>query len=181
MACFAPSILGWMLSWPGVAIKSATSPSSTRLTIRLPISTPERKRSWPTYASAGLVPVPFAVGVVSDHRDTIVQGLLDRLVEGYGIHDTDGYAVGVARDGSIHRVDHLRDDRFLRARPLRRSPKESLCVLDAVLRRHEERVRGDVVDEDEVPFWRVREVAARPASTALARLLRSLTPASCEQ
>jgi hypothetical protein len=28
------------LSWPGVAIKSATSPSSTRLTIRSPIATP---------------------------------------------------------------------------------------------------------------------------------------------
>src|SRR5215213_274588 len=63
-------------------------------------------------------PRSLAVGVVSDDRDAIIQGLLDRLVESHGINDTDGDAVGVARDGGVHRVDHLRDDRFLRARPL---------------------------------------------------------------
>src|SRR5918992_2974892 len=123
----------------------------------------------------------IAVGIVGDHRDTIVQGLLDRVVESHGIDDRDGYAVGIARDSSIHRVYHLRDDRFLRARPLVRSPEQSLRVLDTVQGRYEERVRGHVVDEDEVPFRRVRKIAARPASTALARLLRSLAPAPCEQ
>src|SRR5215216_6416501 len=52
---------------------------------------------------------------------------------------------------------------------------------DVVLSRYEERVRRHMVDEDEVPLRRLRKVAARPASSALARLLRSLTPASFEQ
>ncbi len=37
IAAIAPSIRGWMLSWPGVAMKSATSPLPTRSTIRWPI------------------------------------------------------------------------------------------------------------------------------------------------
>ena len=76
--------------------------------------------------------------------------------------------------------DHLPDDRFLRARPLRRRPQQRLRVLDAVLRRHEEGVRRHVVDEDEVVLRRVREVAARPA-TASTSLLRRLAPAPGEQ
>ena len=43
----APSIRGWMFSEPGVAMNSATLPESTSSTIRLPISWPETKRSWP--------------------------------------------------------------------------------------------------------------------------------------
>src|SRR5215210_974218 len=129
----------------------------------------------------GVRPWPLAVGVVGDNRDTVVQGLLDRLVESDRVYDRDGDAVGVAGDGGVHRVDHLRDNRLFRARPLRRRPKERLCILDTILGRYEERVCGHVVDEDEVPFRRVREVAARPASTTLARLLRSLAPAPCEQ
>src|SRR5215217_3696727 len=126
-------------------------------------------------------PWPLAVGIIGDDRNTVVQGFLDRLVESDRVYDRDGDAVGVARDGGVHRVDHLRDHRLLRARPLGRSPEQSLRVLDTVLGRHEERVRGHMVDEDEVPFRRVRKVAARPASTALARLLSRLAPAPCEQ
>ena len=47
IASIAPSIRGWMFSEPGVAMNSATSPSPTRSTIRLPISWPETNRSWP--------------------------------------------------------------------------------------------------------------------------------------
>ena len=43
----APSIRGWMLDCPGVAMNSATSPEGTRPWIRLPIATPEANRSWP--------------------------------------------------------------------------------------------------------------------------------------
>ena len=50
IALIAPSIRGWMLSEPGVAMNSATFPEGTSWTIRLPISTPDRKRSWPMYA-----------------------------------------------------------------------------------------------------------------------------------
>jgi hypothetical protein len=59
--------------------------------------------------------------------------------------------------------------------------EKGLRVLDAVLRRHEERVGGHVVDEDEVPLRRVREVAAGSTPTALARLLRCLAPAARQQ
>ena len=47
IALIAPSIRGWMFSEPGVAMNSATLPSGTSSTIRLPISTPDRNRSWP--------------------------------------------------------------------------------------------------------------------------------------
>src|SRR5215203_1449115 len=87
-------------------------------------------------------PWSFPVGVVGDNWDTIVQGLLDRLVESDRVYDRDG---------------------------------------DAILGRYEERVRCHVVDEDEIPFWRLRKVAAGPAGSTLARLLRRLAPASCEQ
>src|SRR5215204_3012224 len=52
-------------------------------------------------------PWSFPVGVVGDNWDTIVQGLLDRLVESDRVYDRDGDAVGVAGDGGVHRVDHL--------------------------------------------------------------------------
>src|SRR5262249_17038716 len=42
---------GWMFSWPGVAMNSATSPSFTRFTMRWPIANPDANRSWPMYAS----------------------------------------------------------------------------------------------------------------------------------
>ncbi len=41
MAASAPSMRGWMLSAPGVAMNSATSPLGTSSTMRLPISNPE--------------------------------------------------------------------------------------------------------------------------------------------
>jgi hypothetical protein len=43
----APSMRGWMFSEPGVAMNRPTLPEPTSSTIRLPISTPDRKRSWP--------------------------------------------------------------------------------------------------------------------------------------
>ena len=43
----APSMRGWMFEAPGVAMNSATSPDGTRSTIFLPISWPDRNRSWP--------------------------------------------------------------------------------------------------------------------------------------
>jgi Kef-type K+ transport system membrane component KefB len=47
IASSAPSIRGWMFSEPGVAMNSATLPSGTSSTIRLPISTPDWNRSCP--------------------------------------------------------------------------------------------------------------------------------------
>src|SRR5215211_5219665 len=58
----------------------------------------------------GISPCPLAVGVVSDHRDAVVQCLLDRVVESHGVHDRDGDAVGVAGDGGVHRIHHILDD-----------------------------------------------------------------------
>ena len=54
MASIAPSMRGWMFSEPGVAMNSATLPSPTSSTIRLPISCPETNRSWPMYESRAL-------------------------------------------------------------------------------------------------------------------------------
>src|SRR5215210_9152945 len=135
----------------------------------------------PDVSQRGIGPRPLAVGVVGDDRDTLVEGLLDRVVERNRVHHRHRYAVGVARDGRVHRVHHLPDDRLLRARPLRRRPQQRLRGLDAVLRRHEERICSYVVDEDEVPLRRVREVAAGPTGTTatLARLLR-LRPAPAQ-
>jgi len=42
-----PSMRGWMFREPGVAMNSPILPEPTSSTIRLPISTPDRKRSWP--------------------------------------------------------------------------------------------------------------------------------------
>src|SRR5215211_6185368 len=58
----------------------------------------------------GISPCPLAVGVVSDHRDAVVQSLLDRVVESHRVHDRDGDAVGVAGDGGVHRIHHFLDD-----------------------------------------------------------------------
>src|SRR5215211_1858296 len=81
----------------------------------------------PHISERGVRPRSFAVGIVGDNGDVVVQGLLDRLVESHGINHRDGDASSVARDGGVQRVDHLRDYRFLRARPLRRRPK-SACA-----------------------------------------------------
>ena len=48
--CLAPSIRGWMLSAPGVAMNRAMSPDGTRPRMRLPISCPDTNRSCPMYA-----------------------------------------------------------------------------------------------------------------------------------
>ena len=37
-ACWAPSMRGWMLSWPGVAMNPATSPESSWVSARRPSS-----------------------------------------------------------------------------------------------------------------------------------------------
>ena len=75
------------------------------------------------------------------------------------------------------------DHRVLGTRPLRRRPQKRLRILDAVTGRYEEGVGGHVVDEDEVPLRRVREVAARPAlpASTTPRLLRRVAAAPGEQ
>ena len=40
-ACCAPSMRGWMLSWPGVAMNPATSPESILVRARWPSAYPE--------------------------------------------------------------------------------------------------------------------------------------------
>jgi hypothetical protein len=46
--CLAPSIRGWMLAVPGVAMKpTASPPFGMPATIRLPSSCPDTNRSWP--------------------------------------------------------------------------------------------------------------------------------------
>src|SRR5829696_7095152 len=128
-------------------------------------------------------PRSLAVGVVGDDRDALVERVLDRVIESHRIHHRNGDAVYVARDGRVHRVHHLPYDRLLGSRPLRRRAQQRLSVLDAVLRRYEERVCGHVADEDEVPLGRVREVSTRAARppTALARLLGRLLPAPAQE
>src|ERR1700689_956547 len=57
---------------------------------------------------------------------------------------------------------HLRGDRVRRTGPLRRGQAEECGgVGEAVLGRREEGVRGDVVDEPELPGRRLREVPRR--------------------
>src|SRR3954465_7218588 len=51
----APSMRGWMLAEPGVAMNSATSPDGTSCAIRLPISWPDTNRSWPMYDNLALL------------------------------------------------------------------------------------------------------------------------------
>ena len=41
IACVAPSMRGWMLSWPGVAMKPTTSPPLTFSSARRPSAYPD--------------------------------------------------------------------------------------------------------------------------------------------
>src|SRR4028118_424657 len=99
MACFAPSILGWMLSWPGVAMNSATRPSSTISTILFPISTPDWKRSCPPHAGGASSRPRPPVPELDDPVPHLDPGLEEILPDVRGRRVVlPGLAVGVVRD-----------------------------------------------------------------------------------
>src|SRR5690349_12980596 len=50
-ACWQPSMRGWMLSAPGVAMKSTTSPELTCFSARWPRAYPDSYNPWPMYAN----------------------------------------------------------------------------------------------------------------------------------
>ena len=101
-------------------------------------------------ADVGQPVVAGGVGVVADHRDLRRQRLVGRAVERLEVDEAHPDAVRLGRDRAVERVDHLVDVAALRARPLVAAAQQLARVLGAVLRRHEERVRRDVVDQDEL-------------------------------
>ena len=75
------------------------------------------------------------------------------------INQTDGYAVGTCRDRRIHRIYHIRSNRLLRAGPLIGTAEKCAGILGSVLGGDKERVRCDVIYENEFPLWMLREKA----------------------
>ena len=167
IAWIAPSIRGWMFSEPGVAMNSATLPDGHQLDDPLAHLDAGLEQVLPDVGE----PVVRRVGVVGDHRDAGGERLVRRPVERLRVDEADGDAVGLAGDRGVHGADHLADVRGLGARPLERRVQQRAGVLDPVLRRNEERVRRDVVDEDELVLRGLREVpratvrAAAPLSS----------------
>ena len=82
-----------------------------------------------------------------------------RLVESSQINQGDGYAVDTRRDRRIHGIDHIGGDGFLRAGPLIGTAQKCAGILGAVLGGNKERVRCDVIHENEFPLWMLREKA----------------------
>ena len=107
------------------------------------------------------------VGVVRDDRDPGRQGALDRIVERLEVDDRNRDPIGVGGDRGLEGVHHLGVVGALGSGPLERGAEKRRRVLDAVLRRHEERVRRHVVDEHEVPLRSVGEVPTHSAPTAV--------------
>ncbi len=138
---------GCRLADPGVAMNSATSPEPTAATIRF------------AHLFAGLFQVladvrearvARRVGVVGDDRNARLDRRFDRRVERVQVDQRDRDAVGAAGHRAVQRVDHLVDVRAFRAGPLVGAAEQLRRVRRAVLRRREERVRRDVVDEHEL-------------------------------
>src|SRR4029077_4813020 len=75
-------------------------------------------------------------------------------------------------DGGVEGVEHLADVGLRRPAPRVRAVDERASVCRAVLRRHEERIRRDVVDERELPLRMTRVVAAAACTSCAERLLR---------
>lgn len=105
----------------------------------------------PDIGEALIVAVGRRVGIVGKYRNAGLQGGVGRAVEGFGVDDGDGDGIGLAGDGGVHRVHHLADHGGLRAGPLVIATEIGARVLDAILRRHEERVGGDVIHEYQLP------------------------------
>jgi hypothetical protein len=101
-----------------------------------------------------------AVGVVGEHRNTLVHGILDRALERILVDDGHGNSVRFRGDRGVQVGRHLGDGGGLRAAPLRSGQTEQRGrVGQAVLGWREERVGGDVIDEPELPLGRGREIA----------------------
>ena len=87
---------------------------------------------------------------------------------GLGVNQADADSIDARGDRGVHRGDHLPDIAGLRAGPLVFGVEDRAHVLDPVLRRDEEWVRRDVVDEDPLPLGRLREVADAAAGAVAA-------------
>ena len=129
-------------------------------------------------ADVGQARVLGRVRVVGNHGDLRLERRVGRAVEGLGVDERDRDAVGAAGDGGVEGVDHLVDVRVLRARPLVAAAQQLAGVLGAVARRHEERVRRHVVDEDELELLRrLEDAVGRRTAAARLRLGRRGRPA----
>ena len=116
------------------------------------------------------------VGVVGDDRDAGLQCVFDRHVERRFADQRHRDPMRAGRDGRVYRVDHLTDVFAFGARPLVAAAQQFAGVLDPVLGRDEERVRGHVVDDDEFVFRMRAEHARRAAAAA-----RGARPTRAEQ
>ena len=101
-------------------------------------------------ADVGQARVAGGVGVVGDHRDLGGERLAGGRVERGQADQRDGDAVDAGADGAVERTHHLTDVAVRRSGPLVGAPQQLAGVGGAVLRRGEERIGGDVVDEGEL-------------------------------
>ena len=111
-------------------------------------------------ADVGQPRVALLVRVVGEDRDLGLQRRLGGLVERLLVDEADRDAVGAAGDGGVERVDHLVDVGVLGTGELVAAAQQLAGVLGAVAGRHEERVRGHVVDQHELELPRALEDAA---------------------
>ena len=105
MAWIAPSMRGWMFSWPGVAMNNADLALADELDDAL---AHRHARPEEILADVGH-PGVRGVGVVRDDRDPGIERRLDRVVERLEIDDRHGDPVGPAGDRRFEGVDHLGD------------------------------------------------------------------------
>src|ERR1700760_1016974 len=114
----------------------------------------------PVRADLGLAVGERAVRVVGEHRNTRVHGIHDRRLERIRVDNRHGNSVGFRGDRRADVSGHLRDGGGLRTAPLRGGQTEQGGrVGHTVLRRREELVRGDVINEPVLPLRRAREIA----------------------
>ena len=94
-----------------------------------------------------------AVRVIGQDRNTRIHGIHDRALERIRVDDRHGNSVRFRGDRRAHVGGHLRDGGGLRPAPLRRGQTEQRGrVSQAVLGGGEKLVRGDVIDEPELPL-----------------------------
>jgi len=124
-----------------------------------------RVSAWLTGLKETIAELPAFVQVAADIG--VKEVYLQRLV----FFDRD--AVGLRGDRRVQRRDHLADVALRRAGPLEAYVHERRRVRRPVLRRDEERVRRDMVDEDELELGVPWVVAAATGFSRPERLLRA--------
>ena len=107
----------------------------------------------PVRADDRLAVLERAVRVIGKDRNARVHGILDRALERVRVDDGHGNSVRFGGDGRADVGRHLGDGGGLRAAPLRGGQTEQRGrVGQAVLGGREELVRGDVINEPELPL-----------------------------